>query len=915
MKTSNPYYSHSSYSREATGFIGIKNQGATCYMNSLLQALFHLGLFRRSVYKIPTDANTKSIPHALQALFYRLQTSDGPCSTKELTRSFGWDDYESFHQHDVTEFNRVLIDTLETKMKGTQVEGMCERLFRGQFINYIKCIHVPFKSTRPEYFYDLQLPVENCPNIYSSFDKYIESEKLEGDNKYQAEGHGLQEAMRGIDFFYLPDVLELNLNRFKHDYYTDTITKINDRFEFYPVIDLKKFLPDDYEKSTVFHLHAVLVHSGTMHGGHYYAYIRPSMDCDWFQFDDETVSRATEKQAIDDNFGHSSHMGYSNAYMLIYVRDSCLEEVFSKLKEEDIPQHLVQKIEQERAEKERRQQEKREAMMYMDVQFVTEENLQKHNPEEFDLVDFTDIERERVRKEFTVEELTAYVADEKGLPAERVRLWNWISRKNNTRRVQKPLSKNYTTFSHVKSLQVFIETSAREEEPYFAPYSPTGAMIFFKFFDLPTGTLSYIGCQVFQRTDQSSSFWPVARRLMNLDESVQLALYEEIKPSRIESISWDQQTLDNLELMSGDIIVVEVDYSQEEREKFPFASTVQFYEDVLNRVSVTFKPKEPREPFVLELSKTSPYEEVARKVAEKLEWEWENLQFSSGHYFKVMPKSGCDLEYMLQLSNDNELSVELLDISVYVLMTLSTYSVTHMNPDTTKKGDTVTVSLKKDGYVSDLLSELEKRLELDGTKQLRLVTLLHHQIDRILTPDLPLSSFNETKQLIVEEVPEEELESEEEESEEREEGSDEDRELDSDDEYISEDGGKKKSSVLMKFGHFRSNSYYVTAYGTPFLMKVKKGETVGEVKERLRVKLGVEEKEFESWKIATVCRSRPSYLEDDDILWREYNRAVDYVGLQHSSNTEPTYTTHHYYHRHREEGIRFKDVEEEEKKE
>ena len=174
------YSSHYTNSRETTGFIGIKNQGATCYMNSLLQALFHLGLFRRSVYKIPTDAATKSIPRALQALFYRLQTSDGPCSTKELTQSFGWDDFESFHQHDVTEFNRVLIDTLETKMKGSPVEGMCEKLFRGQFINYIQCVDVDFKSTRPEYFYDLQLTVENCPNIYASFEKYIESEKLEG---------------------------------------------------------------------------------------------------------------------------------------------------------------------------------------------------------------------------------------------------------------------------------------------------------------------------------------------------------------------------------------------------------------------------------------------------------------------------------------------------------------------------------------------------------------------------------------------------------------------------------------------------------------------------------------------------------------------------------------------------------------
>ena len=36
-----------------TGFVGLKNQGATCYMNSLLQTLFHTHEFRRAVYNMP----------------------------------------------------------------------------------------------------------------------------------------------------------------------------------------------------------------------------------------------------------------------------------------------------------------------------------------------------------------------------------------------------------------------------------------------------------------------------------------------------------------------------------------------------------------------------------------------------------------------------------------------------------------------------------------------------------------------------------------------------------------------------------------------------------------------------------------------------------------------------------------------
>lgn len=37
--------------------------------------------------------------------------------TTELTRSFGWTSSDAFMQHDVQEFNRVLQDALEAKMK------------------------------------------------------------------------------------------------------------------------------------------------------------------------------------------------------------------------------------------------------------------------------------------------------------------------------------------------------------------------------------------------------------------------------------------------------------------------------------------------------------------------------------------------------------------------------------------------------------------------------------------------------------------------------------------------------------------------------------------------------------------------------------------------------------------------------
>ncbi|KAK4408347.1 Ubiquitin carboxyl-terminal hydrolase 12 [Sesamum angolense] len=39
---------------------------------------------------------------------------------------------------------------------------------------------------------DLQLDVKGCPDVYASFDKYVEVEHLDGNNKYHAEQYGLQ---------------------------------------------------------------------------------------------------------------------------------------------------------------------------------------------------------------------------------------------------------------------------------------------------------------------------------------------------------------------------------------------------------------------------------------------------------------------------------------------------------------------------------------------------------------------------------------------------------------------------------------------------------------------------------------------------------------------------------------------------
>jgi len=79
-------------------------------------------------------------------------------------------------------------------------------------------------------FVDLQLNVKGMKNLYESFRDYVAVEMLDGENKYQAEGYGLQDAKKGIIFQSFPPVLHLQLKRFEYDVQRDAMVKVSPTF-------------------------------------------------------------------------------------------------------------------------------------------------------------------------------------------------------------------------------------------------------------------------------------------------------------------------------------------------------------------------------------------------------------------------------------------------------------------------------------------------------------------------------------------------------------------------------------------------------------------------------------------------------------------------------------------------------------
>lgn len=71
-------FSITATSRPSSGFVGLVNQAMTCYLNSLLQALYMTPEFRNALYNWESgdgsDPN-KNIPFQLQKLFVNLQVN------------------------------------------------------------------------------------------------------------------------------------------------------------------------------------------------------------------------------------------------------------------------------------------------------------------------------------------------------------------------------------------------------------------------------------------------------------------------------------------------------------------------------------------------------------------------------------------------------------------------------------------------------------------------------------------------------------------------------------------------------------------------------------------------------------------------------------------------------------------------
>lgn len=324
-----------------TNYCGLFNLGNTCFMNSIIQILYHTEDLRLSM-KLPILKNLSSKTQLLSewfSLINEMEISKESISPDRFLLEFqnfanqeNLVNFTSYGQNDASEFLIILMDYIHENLSrkvNMKINGkvqnnkdkftkICLEKMKEMYSNkYSELLPIFYGlmgtqvrtsdklevvALTPQPFFILNLPIPNEkkePTIEDCLSLYFNPEKVE----YKVNNE-MKNCEKNILINNFPNVLIICFNRFTY------MNRKQHKTIYFPFenLDVNKFVSGyNSNKEYVYDLYGICNHSGSSLGGHYTSMVKTA-NGKWYNFNDRIVSEINS----------SVHNIYSKAYVLFY---------------------------------------------------------------------------------------------------------------------------------------------------------------------------------------------------------------------------------------------------------------------------------------------------------------------------------------------------------------------------------------------------------------------------------------------------------------------------------------------------------------------------------------------------------------------------------------------------------------------
>ncbi|XP_026209140.1 probable ubiquitin carboxyl-terminal hydrolase creB isoform X3 [Anabas testudineus] len=284
---------------------GLLNQGATCYLNSVLQVLFMTREFREAVERFTSEnPHTEYLDRHLKDLFDDLQSHTA--YTYKIINQLGID--RVYEQRDAAEYFEKIL---------TLTSPDASRIFHGQLTHKTICSKCPTEKNTDSLVWHLPLALMDSDreeySVVDGIEEYFRDSHFSGqDQMYCDKCDDKVDVTIKCEVKHHPEVLVLLLKRFEFDYSYMRYVKNNCSVKVPYILQIPQ--------NQTYELCAVVDHVGDLRGGHYAASIKSQDDERWYHFNDSTVTLLDYQPFQLDNTESSR-----SAYLLFYRKQQTAE--------------------------------------------------------------------------------------------------------------------------------------------------------------------------------------------------------------------------------------------------------------------------------------------------------------------------------------------------------------------------------------------------------------------------------------------------------------------------------------------------------------------------------------------------------------------------------------------------------------